>query len=80
MNSLGIMEKKFHLLNSRKKVSEDSFLPKLKDKLSETMEIILPKRKTNLSDTIKIKLNDLREKIEEFELDLPNRYPFTIFK
>lgn len=64
---------KFHLLNSRKKVSEDSFLPKLKDKLSETMEIILPKRKTNLSDTIKIKLNDLREKIEEFELDLPKK-------
>ena len=66
--------KKFQLLNSRKKNNEDSFLPKLKDKLSNTMEIILPikkKKEVNLSDTIKLKLSDLRDRIEDEYLELP---------
>ncbi len=63
---------KFQLLNSRKKKNDET-LPKLKDKLSNTMEIILPKKKTNLSDTIKIKISDLRDAIDNYNIDLPKK-------
>ena len=66
--------KELQLLNA-KRSNNDMDLPKIKSK-----DFDLPKKKVSLSDTIRIKINDLREQVEEKKVEKKSLYDTVIIK